>query len=96
MAGRRAGGEAVSDIQRRAIASSSRHNGEIVGAAICKALGLDPKITGRIVIDIPVRGLIQVYAELYGTAEVIDVITTIDGPDIRIAEGTPEGVQGVA
>lgn len=86
----------MSDIQRRAIASSSRHNGEIVGAAICKALGLDPKITGRIVIDIPVRGLIQVYAELYGTAEVIDVITTIDGPDIRIAEGTPEGVQGVA
>lgn len=71
------------NIQKRQITTTRRG----VGRRICEALGLDPHITGRIVIDVPVGELIHVYAELLGTTDLVDVIATINGPEIRVTTG---------
>lgn len=44
------------------------------GVKVCEALGLDPMKTQRIVIDIPVHGVVKVHVELLGTRELLNVV----------------------
>lgn len=38
-----------------------------------RKLGFDPKITRRVIVDIPAHGIVQVYVEAFGAAAAFDI-----------------------
>lgn len=54
---------------------------------ICKALGLDPGKTRRIVIDLSTNEPVTVYAEMYGDQKMLEIDwTAIYGAEVRFSD----------
>lgn len=51
---------------------------------ICKAIGIDPSLTRRIIIDFPCDDFVKIYIEMYGSKEVltIDWKQALDGAQV--------------
>jgi len=45
--------------------------------------GIADEMTRRVVIDIDVKGVVTVYVEKYADARIINVVTTLDGIEIK-------------
>lgn len=54
------------------------------GEKICKALGIDPMLVRRIVIDAEVGEPLRVYAEMYGGKALLDLEFPADGVTIKV------------
>lgn len=59
------------------------HGGSPELFAALKTAGFADENTRRVVIDMPVHGMVTVFVEKYADSRVIDVVTTLDGIEIK-------------
>lgn len=52
--------------------------------SLCAALGLDPKLTRRIVLDVAADSLVIAYVELIGDKRLLNISQTLNGVDFKI------------
>jgi len=48
-------------------------DGHELGKVICEAMDLDPNKVARIILDCPAHGLVALYIQMWGSAELLDV-----------------------
>lgn len=60
--------------------------GDKLGRVLCEALGLDPDMTKRIVLDVPSGGPVVAYVEQYASSMVFEIDWSALLGKIQIAE----------
>ncbi len=61
----------------------TKYIGDVFAQEVCRALGIDPVTTHRIVIDIQGGKPVVVHVELYGDDKLLSVVRTLDGVEIE-------------
>lgn len=67
-------------------------SGNELNIKVCKALGLDPNLVSRVVLDLDAcnPGPIPVYVEMYSNEKLLDIQWSFEGIEINYVGGRPE------
>lgn len=65
---------------------------DVLGVKVCEALGIDPDLVQRIVIDIDACrvGPLPVYVQMIGTDKLLNIDWSFDGVDIDLIDSRPK------
>jgi hypothetical protein len=61
-------------------------SGAEISKQLCGALGLDPNLVRRIVLDFGANDPVTAYVEMYGDERMLDIQWTFDGSKIELVE----------
>lgn len=63
-------------------------SGSSVAVHVCRALGLDPGLVRRLVLDFDVNEPVKAYAELIGDMRMLDIQWTFEGINVEFSGET--------